>query len=157
LDYRIDVTVCELKKRNKLGQGDRVGGRERRRESKVAVEVRWLQSMERRRRRGVEETGFRIRDADSPLHVGDDLDEGDGSGRGLKDHGSPLVGGAVITSPFGLFQSRKETWYGKQERYEHQGVGGSDVHRRWTPRSEATRSRHTGWRGFLHADGEVDE
>jgi hypothetical protein len=40
LDYRIDVTVCELKKRNELGQGDRVGGRERSRESKVAVEVR---------------------------------------------------------------------------------------------------------------------
>ena len=40
LDYSIDVSIRELKTRNKLGQGDRVGGRERVAESKVVVEVR---------------------------------------------------------------------------------------------------------------------
>ena len=40
LDHSIDVSIREMETRNKLGQGDRVGGGERRGESKVMVEVR---------------------------------------------------------------------------------------------------------------------
>ena len=83
------------------------------------------------------------------------MDEGNASGSGLKDHLRPLVGSSVIASPFGFFQCREETRDCPKEGDENQGVGGTDVHGRWTPRPEAARICHPGWRRFLLVDREV--
>ena len=48
------------------------------------------------------------RRVDPALEVIDDLEEGDSSGSGQQDHSSPLVGRAVIGSPFGVFQGCEE-------------------------------------------------
>ena len=63
--------------------------------------------MERSGCDGIVENGRRRR-VDPALEVIDDLKEGDSSGSGQQDHSSPLVGGAVIGSPFGVFQGCEE-------------------------------------------------
>ena len=60
---------------------------------------------------------------DSVLQVADDLKERDSSGPGSQDHVSPPIGGAVVSSPFLIFQGCEQIGSCPQERYEDHGVG----------------------------------
>ena len=81
----------------------------------------------------VDEEGLCGRSADSALELVDDLDKGDASVPGEKDHCPPLAGRAMVGSPFGIFQGREEFCDGPQEGDEHHGVGRADMERRRTP------------------------